>query len=213
MPTSKDSGSAYRSSLDTNQVERSLPPARPRVRLAATPSNTVAADPSLAAVANDATPSIDDRASLDRPIDLDTTAETVGDPHPATSAAPAYDVGYRKPPRTHQFKSGQSGNPKGRPKGAKSLPTLVDEALSASMTISVRGRSMKMTKRQAMVMQHVEKAMRGDLKTFAALVKLDPKARQEAEDHDRRAPVDLNEEEMATLLSYVRATNPPEDDQ
>lgn len=30
-----------------------------------------------------------------------------------------YKVGYRNPPRETQFRPGQSGNPKGRPKGAK----------------------------------------------------------------------------------------------
>lgn len=30
-----------------------------------------------------------------------------------------YDVGYGKPPKSAQFKKGQSGNPKGRPKGSK----------------------------------------------------------------------------------------------
>jgi Family of unknown function (DUF5681) len=30
-----------------------------------------------------------------------------------------YDVGYGKPPKTTQFQPGQSGNRRGRPKGAK----------------------------------------------------------------------------------------------
>ncbi len=30
-----------------------------------------------------------------------------------------YDVGYGKPPKSRQFKPGQSGNPRGRPRGAK----------------------------------------------------------------------------------------------
>jgi hypothetical protein len=37
------------------------------------------------------------------------------------------DVGYGRPPRAHQFKPGQSGNPTGRPRGAKSEATMLRE--------------------------------------------------------------------------------------
>ena len=46
---------------------------------------------------------------------------------------PAYEVGYGKPPERTRFKPGQSGNPLGRPKGARakkhSLPALNEERL------------------------------------------------------------------------------------
>jgi hypothetical protein len=43
-----------------------------------------------------------------------------------------YDVGYGKPPQSGRFKPGQSGNPKGRPRGAKNkIPALNEERLKS----------------------------------------------------------------------------------
>jgi hypothetical protein len=39
-------------------------------------------------------------------------------------------VGYGKPPQETRFQKGQSGNPGGRPRGTRSLPALLVEALS-----------------------------------------------------------------------------------
>lgn len=45
---------------------------------------------------------------------------------------PAYDVGYAKPPKQTRFKKGQSGNPKGRPKGKKNkIPGIREERLKS----------------------------------------------------------------------------------
>lgn len=45
-------------------------------------------------------------------------------------ALPGYEVGFAKPPVTTRFKPGQSGNPKGRPRGAKNKrPGMQEERL------------------------------------------------------------------------------------
>ena len=43
--------------------------------------------------------------------------------------ADEYEVGYGKPPKDSQFKKGESGNKRGRPKGVKNLKTEVDAPL------------------------------------------------------------------------------------
>jgi hypothetical protein len=51
-------------------------------------------------------------------------------PGKALTARPGYKVGYGKPPVETRFKKGQSGNPKGRPKGSKTKrPGLREERM------------------------------------------------------------------------------------
>jgi hypothetical protein len=81
-----------------------------------------------------------------------------------------YLVGRGKPPKHTRFTKGQSGNPKGRPKGAKSFATEILEELDARIRITENGKLRKITKRRAVAKQLVNKSVAGDPKTMPTLL-------------------------------------------
>ena len=80
-------------------------------------------------------------------------------------------VGYGRPPVNRQFKPGQSGNPRGRPKGSKNLLTIFAEAMSRPVTVrDKKGKIRRLSKLELMVEVMVNKALAGDPKAFAMVV-------------------------------------------
>jgi Family of unknown function (DUF5681) len=73
-----------------------------------------------------------------------------------------YEVGYGKPPRRARFRLGESGNPRGRPRGATNLALLLDEELKQRVTVNENGRRRRITKQAAIVKHMVNKALSGD---------------------------------------------------
>ena len=83
---------------------------------------------------------------------------------------PDYSVGYGKPPQYARFHQGQSGNPRGRPKGSRNLSTLMAKALNEPVMISENGKRKRITKREAVLKQLVNKAASGDAKAIQLLL-------------------------------------------
>lgn len=81
-----------------------------------------------------------------------------------------YEIGYGKPPKKSQFKKGQSGNSKGRPKNSKNTYVLLDEALSKKMTVIENGEQIQISKRQAIILQLVNKGVKGEIKAIGTLL-------------------------------------------
>ena len=59
-----------------------------------------------------------------------------------------YKVGYKKPPLHSRFQKGQSGNPRGRPRGSKNFSTLLTDALNEPVVVTEDGRRRKISKRE-----------------------------------------------------------------
>jgi Family of unknown function (DUF5681) len=83
-----------------------------------------------------------------------------------------YQVGYNKPPPHTRFRKGQSGNPKGRPPGAKNLKTLLNDALNEPVIVTENGGRRKLTKRQAIIKQVVNQSTKGDWPAIKVLLGL-----------------------------------------
>lgn len=97
---------------------------------------------------------------------------SLSDARPEEGVSVPYTVTRGKPPREHQFKPGTSGNPRGRPPGSKDFRTLIQRELDRSISATVGGRPTKVSKREAIAMRLVEKALKGDHKSIEACLKL-----------------------------------------
>ena len=95
-------------------------------------------------------------------------ARRIRRPHSSSDAR--YDTGYGKPPRQHQFRPGQSGNPKGRRQGAKNTATLLREILDRKIEVRTGSTLRKISVREAMLTRFTESALKGDTKSAAFLL-------------------------------------------
>ena len=100
-----------------------------------------------------------------------------------------YEVGRGKPPRDTQFKKGQSGNPRGRPRGSRNLRSLIKKELRELIIVNENGRQKELTKREAMVKRLVNSALAGDRKLLPYLVEYEgAREAQEETTRSRKAP-------------------------
>jgi len=81
-----------------------------------------------------------------------------------------YEVGYRRPPKKSQFKQGQSGNPKGRPKGARNEATILNNIFNRQIEMREGGRVRKVSVLEAMLLKFTEDALKGNPKSAVFLL-------------------------------------------
>jgi hypothetical protein len=81
-----------------------------------------------------------------------------------------YEVGYGKPPRGNRFRAGQSGNPRGRPTGSRNTSTLLEKALNEAVFVNENGKRKKISKREAVLKQLVNRAASGEPRSIQLLL-------------------------------------------
>lgn len=81
-----------------------------------------------------------------------------------------YEVGYKKPPRSGQFKPGDSGNKKGRPKGSRNFNTQLEKALNTKIKLKQDGVNRSATIIEATLVRLSQKAISGDMRAIATVL-------------------------------------------
>ena len=83
-----------------------------------------------------------------------------------------YEVGYKRPPQHSRFKVGQSGNPRGRPKGSRNFATDVKRTLKAGVKVSKEGKAKRISTQEAALMRLRERALAGEVRALDRLLSL-----------------------------------------
>lgn len=81
-----------------------------------------------------------------------------------------YQIGYGKPPIHSRYSPGQSGNPKGRPKGSKCVENIIKDAINELIDVNKGGKRIKKRKIEIAIEQLVNKSASGDLKAIIQLL-------------------------------------------
>ena len=111
-----------------------------------------------------------------------------------------YEVGYKRPPREHQFKPGQSGNPKGRPKKNKSLAEDIKDEMNELIQIQEQGKLKKITKQTALAKRVIADALSGKAYAIKLLFSFTSSKGYEVKDFEE----DLSQEDQAILEDYIK---------
>ena len=91
---------------------------------------------------------------------------------PDAPEAAQWRVGYCRPPIGARFRPGQSGNPRGRPKGMPNLGTVIAATLKEKVVVTENDRQRRITKLEVAVKQLVNRAAKGEARATQLLFAL-----------------------------------------
>jgi hypothetical protein len=86
--------------------------------------------------------------------------------------AAAYEIGYRRPPRANRFEKGVSGNPRGRPKGSRTVGAVLQEILRQKIAVTENGRTRRLPALEVILRRLANDAMRSEPRALKLLLAL-----------------------------------------
>jgi len=111
---------------------------------------------------------------------------------------------YRNPPEHTRFRKGQSGNPRGRPKGSKNFRTLIEQELEQRLEVNENGKTVRLSKREIIAKKLVNEAATGNPRAWRELLPMISGAEEDE-------MVELDPATAAMIASYLaRYHRPPE---
>jgi hypothetical protein len=119
----------------------------------------------------------------------------------AATADADHRIGYRRPPRHSRFRPGQSGNPRGRPPGVKSLSDIVRKIIGQKVTVTENGRARRIPRLEAILLRAAGEASRGDPPALRMLLQLTERYGESAQTGAEREM--MGAEDLAILRRYL----------
>jgi Family of unknown function (DUF5681) len=110
-------------------------------------------------------------------------------------------VGFKRPPKEHQFKPGHSGNPSGRRKRPPTFASDLADELREPITLHEKGQERRITKQRAFIKTLTALAIKGDIRAINALVAC---ARNFAPEEATSKGEELDPEDLEILEDFVR---------
>jgi hypothetical protein len=116
---------------------------------------------------------------------------------------PGYRVGYGCPPKHSQFKPGQSGNLRGRPKRHRNLKTVVQSILLERVQLRQADRTLTVSSSEALVRKLLSDALQGNAKATAVLIALVRLVGLTADEPDPQADAALTADDDRLLAGFI----------
>ena len=112
-------------------------------------------------------------------------------------------VGYGKPPLRSQFKRGQSGNPRGRPKKSRNLRSIIEDALLTKITVREGDKTRIVSKLEGLVLRHIDSALKGNDRAALTTLKMAEHVGLIAESESSSETPELSAAEKAIMLDFI----------